>query len=1577
MLRLALLFWEFSKISLFVIGGGYAIIAVADRALSRRGWTEDGELLDRLPVFQMVPGLIATHTAVYVGRKVAGRIGALVSVLAVAWPSVLIFTFVSAGYDSLPIDAPLCRSAFLGLRSALAGIIAAAVIRGWTRNLNDAFSYSLAALALAALSLGAEVWVVLLCAMSAGLAETLLRRHAQPGGQAKVFRSSFLPLLLFLKYGALCFGGGFVLVPMYIEDFVGPSAAFLQVTADEFSNLMALTQMTPGPIGVNGATYFGFRLAGVAGAVLASAALLLPGSVLAYFAFASLDRFSSSAVVRGVLRGARPASTALMLVALYAFVRMSVFDFSNHFSTFASILVIISATMSLKKKLNPVLIIVLCAVAASVARADVAAEVTAERYPDADSVVVDTVTKVEYRPDGTYEENEETWTKILTEKGRRAESSISLFYSKRYGAAEILYVGAKGPDGAERAIDVTATMKDATDNSSMGSNIYDPLDRRIVCTVPGLKVGDVVHTKVVRRTFKSRCENAWADLAVMEWTHPIVRAVWEIKAPAALPLKNVKIRNPLGNVVSESRKLEDGSTLHVFTCTNSPQAFPEPDMPKLYTQVQNVRVSTVENWPEVSRWYWNLCLPRLEKTSPEMTNKVAEVVKGATTPDERVRALFKFVSQEIRYMGLTMEDTSPGYTPHDVDITFANRYGVCRDKAVLLVAMLRIAGFEAYPVLINIGAKHDQDVPMPYFNHAIAAVASPGGGYVLMDPTDENAKDLFPSYENDMSYLVCCPDGDVLRTSPVQSPDENALRVESRGTLSRDGSLFLESDISFLGINDTAYRHGLVKKKPEDRVKVFERIMKGLVPGADLVKCDIEPKDMRDTDSPVRVRLAARLPETVLRGATKDVFTLPYVSSRLGMANFLLSGNTSLEKRRFPLVLTSTAAIEEHATIELGGALDGRPSLPPDERLSEAGFEFSRSYSVSNGVLETRRRLAISKVELSPTEYGAVREAIKRVEAAGRRQPVFAADGLSEADVRMILNSTEVSIASDREWTVTNRIVKEILSYDGKKSSAELKFRFNPTVGGVDLVSAVVSNRDGSVSVLTEKEKNVMDCGWAASAPRYPASKLLVANLPSVEIGSVVSYTVVHTVTNAPAPYYGTFSFDSREPLDRRFVRVNGWSREVVSPRRVPDEPGQPDASLWRDVEIVSSNRFSRIDLRVEPYRGAEGEPLPFGEVTPRSVRDWMARHVKVAGPGIYETPLGLQLTDPGTVLKERYATRLDYVRTMCAVLKGAGYDADVVLAAGDANDPEETRERDMRGKPNVRAFAYALCRVRERSGGFLGFGGEVEEAFIGTENEYAPLGASVFEGSNYFDPEDCSFGVVTVPKAELSDSSEETTEIDVRENGAVDMTIETLYRGSSVGPFRKKFAEILPEDRSRLHQSLLGAVAQAATATSDLEADIEGYPAKRKFSCFIPDYATIEGDTVSVRLPPLAASIPTFTGRSRQTPFAVAAEDPETETVTVRFPPGYVAAEHLPDAFVFADPRDAGRVWLESSTSSRTEDGRLAVTVRRRVMKRASAWYPPDFIELVRDRSRIAASRANRTVSARRLSKTKTEDEK
>ena len=319
MKRLAEIFWECFKISLFVIGGGYAILSVADAVFSRRKWIEEGELVDHLPVFQTIPGIIASHTAVYIGRKRAGLLGAAVAVLAVALPSICIFVIVSQHYRSLPLDDPWLAAAFVGLRAALAGVVFATVLRSWRRNLPDVFAYAVMALSLAALVAGAPVWTVLLGAMGVGAVAAMKRR------EGRVSSPAWVALFLFLEYGALCFGGGFVLVPMYIQDFVGANAPFLRISAEEFSNITALTQMTPGPIGVNGATFFGYRIFGIVGAVAASVALLLPGAVLCYLALASLERFKSNRTLQGVLRGVRPASIALMLVALHAFAGMCLF----------------------------------------------------------------------------------------------------------------------------------------------------------------------------------------------------------------------------------------------------------------------------------------------------------------------------------------------------------------------------------------------------------------------------------------------------------------------------------------------------------------------------------------------------------------------------------------------------------------------------------------------------------------------------------------------------------------------------------------------------------------------------------------------------------------------------------------------------------------------------------------------------------------------------------------------------------------------------------------------------------------------------------------------------------------------------------------------------------------------------------------------------------------------------------------------------------------------------------------------------------------------------------------------------
>ena len=369
---LALLFWEFFKVSLFVVGGGYAIIAAADEAFGRRlRWLRDGELLDRLPVFQMIPGLIAGNSAIYVGLRMAGVAGAVTALAAVALPSYVIILAFAYGYNALPLDSPALQGAFLGLRSALTGIILGTIARSWRRAMRGAYAW-FALIAGVLLIVGGEAGPapVLVGSMAAGIALELCglggREPAraandegpvEPGGAgrgrgplsglwpaalAAAAACALAPtvFLTFVKFGLLCFGGGNVLVPVYIDEFVGTEAPLLRLDPETFGNLLAVTQMTPGPISVNAATFFGFHLAaeplsfcGVPWpslprplvSLVATAGLLTPSLFLLTAALRSLAKWRASPIVRGLLRGVAPATVALMVVAVLVFAQMSVF----------------------------------------------------------------------------------------------------------------------------------------------------------------------------------------------------------------------------------------------------------------------------------------------------------------------------------------------------------------------------------------------------------------------------------------------------------------------------------------------------------------------------------------------------------------------------------------------------------------------------------------------------------------------------------------------------------------------------------------------------------------------------------------------------------------------------------------------------------------------------------------------------------------------------------------------------------------------------------------------------------------------------------------------------------------------------------------------------------------------------------------------------------------------------------------------------------------------------------------------------------------------------------------------------
>ena len=138
------------------------------------------------------------------------------------------------------------------------------------------------------------------------------------------------------------------------------------------------------------------------------------------------------------------------------------------------------------------------------------------------------------------------------------------------------------------------------------------------------------------------------------------------------------------------------------------------------TEVPMLVVTTDPSWQHFSKWWAELTAPQLEAT-PEIKAKVKELTKDAKTDDEKIKALYDFVAQDIRYRGLGVGPRT-GYTPRKANETFTSRWGVCRDVSILLTSMLREAGIQAYPVLTNVGDPVLPKIAYDGFNHAIVAM---------------------------------------------------------------------------------------------------------------------------------------------------------------------------------------------------------------------------------------------------------------------------------------------------------------------------------------------------------------------------------------------------------------------------------------------------------------------------------------------------------------------------------------------------------------------------------------------------------------------------------------------------------------------------------------------------------------------------------------------------------------------------------------------------------------------------------------------------------------------------------------
>lgn len=118
--------------------------------------------------------------------------------------------------------------------------------------------------------------------------------------------------LTFLKIGAFTFGGGYAMIALLEDEFVGRKKWLSEA---EFLDMTAIAESTPGPVAVNSATYIGYRLAGVAGAAAATIAVCLPSFCVIYLISLFFERFLSFALVQAAFCGVKACVVYLILTA--------------------------------------------------------------------------------------------------------------------------------------------------------------------------------------------------------------------------------------------------------------------------------------------------------------------------------------------------------------------------------------------------------------------------------------------------------------------------------------------------------------------------------------------------------------------------------------------------------------------------------------------------------------------------------------------------------------------------------------------------------------------------------------------------------------------------------------------------------------------------------------------------------------------------------------------------------------------------------------------------------------------------------------------------------------------------------------------------------------------------------------------------------------------------------------------------------------------------------------------------------------------------------------------------------------
>ncbi|MCR4302446.1 MAG: chromate efflux transporter [Sulfuricaulis sp.] len=341
-LSLASLFWIFFRIACTSFGGFMAMISVVENVVvERKKLLTHQEMLDGISLASMLPGPVAVNVCTYVGYRLRGRTGALVAATAAILPAFVLVVGLSAAYFRWG-QIPAVSKLFMGFVPAVTAVIVAAAWNMSRKSLTGVREGTIAIAAFAALLGIGGFYSTIAIILGAGVIGWWLFRHdygstSRPDKKQKTtgpqfnanslllgtasmvqipwwsFDTALLMKLfaVFAGMSVMLFGGGYVFIPL-IQEIVVTNQQW--VTSQEFIDGIALGQITPGPILVS-AAFIGLKVAGFAGALVATVAIFAPPALLMVAASGVFDRLQRSGAIQAALRGVRPAVIGMIFAA--------------------------------------------------------------------------------------------------------------------------------------------------------------------------------------------------------------------------------------------------------------------------------------------------------------------------------------------------------------------------------------------------------------------------------------------------------------------------------------------------------------------------------------------------------------------------------------------------------------------------------------------------------------------------------------------------------------------------------------------------------------------------------------------------------------------------------------------------------------------------------------------------------------------------------------------------------------------------------------------------------------------------------------------------------------------------------------------------------------------------------------------------------------------------------------------------------------------------------------------------------------------------------------------------------------